>query len=105
MWRERGEGRGREGSPRRGKREAESERIREWGGAGSPFYSAPDLPGCCQVTVGRGISGCCQVTVGVELRQNPNKGEVPRGVAVRDCLGYLNWCGKPHPLWAAPVPG
>ena len=36
MWRE-GEGRGREGSPRRGKREAESDRIREWEGQAAPF--------------------------------------------------------------------
>ena len=28
------------------------------------------LPGCCQVTVGRGIPGCSQVTVGVESSQN-----------------------------------
>ena len=26
-------------------------------------------------------------------------------MAVRDCLGYLNWFEKPHPLWAAPFPG
>ena len=64
MWRG---GRGREGIPEREKKEAESERIREGGGASSPFYSAPDLPGCCQVLVGRGITGCCQVTVGWTL--------------------------------------
>jgi hypothetical protein len=30
-------------------------RVRERGGASSPFYSGPDLPGCCQVTVGKSM--------------------------------------------------
>ena len=77
MWRE-AEGRGREESPRRGKREAESERIREGGGASSPFYSAPDLPGCCQEMVGSGILGCFQVTVGWSLDKMLTRGRCLR---------------------------
>ena len=61
-----GKGRGK-GRAQEGKREQESKRIRERGGASSPFYSGSDLPGCCQVTVGRGIPGCCQVIVGWNL--------------------------------------
>jgi hypothetical protein len=41
--------------------------MREEGPSG-PFYSGPDLSGCCQVTVGRSKPGCCQVTVDVESR-------------------------------------
>jgi hypothetical protein len=61
MWRERGQGQGREG--KRGKRterkqEGKSKREPGGGGASSPFYSESGIPGCCQVTV--------------ELRQNAN---------------------------------
>ena len=66
MWREGG---GKE-SPRSTRENLRVRELREREreeGLSSPLYSRPGLPGCCQVTVGRGIPGCCQVTVGWSL--------------------------------------
>ena len=41
----------RKGGREEPKRKRENNRIRERG-ASNPFYSGPDLPGCCQVIVG-----------------------------------------------------
>jgi hypothetical protein len=68
-WRKGGMEFGETGSKRAREKQLGSRSRRGRRGASSPFYSAPGLPGCCQVTVGRRIPGCCQVTVGVESRQ------------------------------------
>ena len=46
MWRE-----GEQGSKRQ-EYESKSKRIRDGGGHKQPFYSGPELPGYCQITVG-----------------------------------------------------
>ena len=71
MW---GEGEGKREEPKRVREKQAGSRIRERGGARSPFYSGPGLSGCCQVTMGKSIPGCSQVTVGMESRQYPELG-------------------------------
>ena len=61
---------GREWEEKRNKRarnKREARLARKRGGASSPLYSGPGLPGYCQVTLGRSIPDCSQVTVGWNL--------------------------------------
>ena len=85
-WRERRRECGETGKKRAREKEA---RVREEGGASSPFYSRPGLPGCCQVTEG--------------VKSKQNTGGFSTDIFLHDC--WLQNYGELRPRFRSLVSG